>query len=193
MIAQDLTVAIQIENDSWAREDSEDRKFDAEQLEMTLQHLVDNDYKILNALELKQVEYLEACEALQKNIAEHIDRSLEKNLERIFLERALTCLRRASEATHPTLSTKPTPPPPWVLTSWEIEIHDPISRGGFGEVLKATWLGHTLVAVKRLHMRLETQRLRDDFMREVKTWFPLRHPNILPLLGACASAERPFM
>ncbi|KAI9331086.1 hypothetical protein BDR26DRAFT_686459 [Obelidium mucronatum] len=108
------------------------------------------------------------------------------------MERALTCLRRASDATFP--NTKPTTTPaPWVLTSWEIEIGESISRGGFGEVLKATWLGHTIVAVKRLHMRLETQKLKEDFLREVKTWFPLRHPNIVPLLGACATAERPFM
>jgi serine/threonine protein kinase len=104
------------------------------------------------------------------------------------LEKALTTLLRASQ----------TPAPPkiheWVLTSWEVEIDDsPLSRGGFGEVSKGIWLGHTLVAVKRLLIRLETNKLKDDFYREVKTWYPLRHPHILPLLGACATAERPFM
>ncbi|KAJ3230153.1 hypothetical protein HDU81_004728 [Chytriomyces hyalinus] len=42
-------------------------------------------------------------------------------------------------------------------------------------------------------MRLETSKLKEDFLREVKTWYPLRHPHIIPLLGACATAERPFM
>ncbi|KAI8836935.1 kinase-like domain-containing protein, partial [Chytriomyces cf. hyalinus JEL632] len=106
------------------------------------------------------------------------------------MERALTCLRRASDSPS---STKSKPPPEWVLTSWEIEIGESISHGGFGEVLKATWLGHTQVAVKRLHVRLETSKLKEDFLREVKTWYPLRHPHIVPLLGACATAERPFM
>ncbi|KAJ3013229.1 UNVERIFIED_CONTAM: hypothetical protein HDU68_000813 [Siphonaria sp. JEL0065] len=133
MLAQDLMVAIEIDNKSWMDEDREDRRLDLQELDETLQHLVDNDYKILNALELKQV-----------------------------------------------------------LTSWEIEIGSSISRGGCGEVLKATWLGHTIVAVKRLHMLLETQKRKEDFLREVKTWFSLRHPHIVPLLGACATG-RPFM
>ncbi|KAI9346897.1 kinase-like domain-containing protein [Obelidium mucronatum] len=114
------------------------------------------------------------------------------------MERALTCLRRASEVSLPPGTTAPptkqnSAPPQWVLTSWEIDIGDTVAQGGFAEVLKATWLNHTTVAVKRLHMRLETSKMRDDFLREVKTWFPLRHPHILPLLGACATAERPFM
>ncbi|KAJ3242654.1 hypothetical protein HDU78_001323 [Chytriomyces hyalinus] len=191
------TIAVQIELDSknWADEDREDRRLDKEELDLTLQHLVDNDYKILNALELKQNEYMEAMEALQKNLADHVDKALERNLDRIFMERALNCLRRASEATVPGVSanSKQASPPEWVLTSWEIDIGDTVAQGGFAEVLKATWLNHTTVAVKRLHMRLETKRMREDFMREVKTWFPLRHPNILPLLGACATADRPFM
>ncbi|ORY28738.1 kinase-like protein, partial [Rhizoclosmatium globosum] len=162
---------------------------------MTLQHLVDNDYKILNALELKQVEYLEAIDALQKHISEHLDAALERNLERIFCDKALANLRRATAATRiaGTGIPKHQQNEEWLVTSWEFEIGPLISRGGFGEVLKATWLGHSSVAVKRLHIRLETAKLRDDFYREVKTWFPLRHPNILPLLGACANAERPFM
>ncbi|KAI9334425.1 kinase-like domain-containing protein [Obelidium mucronatum] len=137
-------------------------------------------------------------EALQKNLAQHVDQALEKSLDRIFLDRALACLRRATAATHPHLindnnasSSRSTPE--WLLTSWEIELGPVISMGGFGEVLKGTWLGHHPVAVKRLHMRLETAKLEKEFLREVKTWFPLRHPNILPLLGACASSPRPFM
>ncbi|KAJ3068570.1 hypothetical protein HDU98_008282 [Podochytrium sp. JEL0797] len=152
-------------------------------------HLVDHEYKILNVLELKQVEYLSEM-PFKKKLTDHIDSTLEKTLPHLFTERALACVRRASGDPPTTNSTSPTPP--WVLTSWEIELGDPISHGGFGEVLHATWLGHTLVAVKRLHIRLETQRLRDDFLKEVKV-FPLRHPHVLPLLGACATAERPFM
>ncbi|KAJ3416314.1 hypothetical protein HDV05_002254 [Chytridiales sp. JEL 0842] len=186
-IAQDLQMALEIDLRQWLEEDKEDRKNDLADMDFTLQHLVDNDYKILNALELKQQDYLEALEALQKNLTEQLDETLERNIDRLFMEKALNCLLRASQ----------TPAPPkveeWILTSWEIEIGDTISRGGFGEVAKAIWLGHTTVAVKRLLIRLDTNRLREDFYREVKTWYPLRHPHILPLLGACATAERPFM
>ncbi|KAI9340148.1 hypothetical protein DFJ73DRAFT_662118, partial [Zopfochytrium polystomum] len=186
-IAQDLSLSLQLDARAWAEEDKADREADVADMDFTLQHLVDNDYKILNALELKQQEYLEAMEALQKNLADHVDRSLERNLERLFMERALTCLRRASQTLAPTVVHD------WVITSWEIEIGDVMNRGGFGEVAKATWLGHTSVAVKRLLIRLDTNRLKEDFYREVRTWYPLRHPHVLPLLGACATADRPFM
>ncbi|KAJ1548731.1 hypothetical protein HK405_016009, partial [Cladochytrium tenue] len=187
VVAHDLSLSLEVDSRAWADEDRQDRENDKVELELTLQHLIDNDYKILNALELKQQEYLEAMEALQKTLAEHLDRSVERNLERLFMERALTCLRRASQTTAPTVVHD------WVITSWEIEIGDVVNRGGFGEVAKATWLGHTSVAIKRLLIRLDTNRLREDFNREVRTWYPLRHPHILPLLGACATADRPFM
>ncbi|KAJ3068035.1 hypothetical protein HDU98_008792 [Podochytrium sp. JEL0797] len=191
MLVTDFSLALQIESTGFAEEDALDRKLDAEELDRTLQHLVDNDYKILNALELKQVEYLEAIDALQKHITDHVDEALERNIERLFLDKALASLRRATNSNkRPTHGESS---PEWVLTSWEFEMGPLISRGGFGEVLKAKWLGHTVVAVKRLHIRLETAKLKEDFYREVRTWFPLRHPNILPLLGACATAERPFM
>ncbi|KAJ3096500.1 hypothetical protein HDU97_005859 [Phlyctochytrium planicorne] len=186
-ISQDVSLSLDIDLRNWREEDREDRAADLAELEITLQHLIDNDYKILNALELKQQEYLEAMEALQKNLAEHVDRSLERNLERLFMEKALAQLRRVSQ-------NVPAPAVhDWVITSWEVDIGETIAKGGFGEVAKGVWLGHTQVAVKRLFVRLDTNRLKDDFMREVKAWYPLRHPHVLPLLGACATAERPFM
>ncbi|KAJ3025206.1 UNVERIFIED_CONTAM: hypothetical protein HDU68_007362 [Siphonaria sp. JEL0065] len=191
MLVNDFSLVIAVDSKDWLVEDQQDREFDKQELEQTLQHLVDNDYKILNALELKQVEYFEAIDALQKQIIDHVDQALEKNLEQIFVNKALTHLRRATNAASRPI--KQESPAEWVLTSWEFEVGPVIATGGFGEVLKAKWLGHTTVAIKRLHIRLETAKLREDFFREIRTWYPLRHPNILPLLGACANAERPFM
>ncbi|KAI8800055.1 kinase-like domain-containing protein, partial [Cladochytrium replicatum] len=111
------------------------------------------------------------------------------------MQRALNALKRAV-ATLKTTHHLPVPEPEvhdWTITSWEVEMLNPIARGGFGEVLRGVWLGHVDVAVKRLHMKLDTTRVRQDFLREVRAWYPLRHPNVLELLGACASAERPFM
>jgi hypothetical protein len=61
-IAQDLQMSMEIDLRQWLEEDKEDRKNDLADLDFTLQHLVENDYKILNALELKQHDYLEALE-----------------------------------------------------------------------------------------------------------------------------------
>ncbi|KAI8608495.1 kinase-like domain-containing protein [Chytriomyces sp. MP71] len=134
-------------------------------------------------------------QALQKGLTNQIDKAVGAGLEQMFMERALNCLWRASQATAGSAATIAAKPQPaeWVLTSWEIDMGPVIAHGGFAEVLKATWLNHTTVAVKRLHVRLETNKMREEFLREVKAWYPLRHPHILPLLGACATAERPFM
>ncbi|KAI8830152.1 hypothetical protein BC829DRAFT_410953, partial [Chytridium lagenaria] len=66
-ISQDLSLAIEIDLKKWRVEDREDRAADLAELEITLKHLIDNDYKILNALELKQQEYLEAMEYLEED------------------------------------------------------------------------------------------------------------------------------
>ncbi|KAJ3197366.1 hypothetical protein HK101_004242 [Irineochytrium annulatum] len=197
-IAQDLSLALDVDTRRWREEDKEDRDADMQELEVTLQHLIDNDYKVnqcppqeyMEAMEVTQLG-LNGCltilQALQKNLAAHVDKSLEKNLERLFMEKALGQLRRASQNVPPPVVQD------WSITRWEVDIGDTIARGGFGEVAKGVWLGHTTVAIKRLLVRLDTNRLRDDFHREVKAWYPLRHPHVLSLLGACASAEPPFM
>ncbi|KAJ3283279.1 hypothetical protein HDU79_009193 [Rhizoclosmatium sp. JEL0117] len=189
MLAMDASTLFAVSFSQWSAEDKEDRQLDAQDLNDTLYHLVNNDYKILDSLELKEMEFLEAIDAIQKSLSDHVDRSLERTVDRLFLTKALSHLREATN----TASKKHEPPPEWLVTSFEFDLGPVIGTGGFGEVLKATWLSHTVVAVKRLHIRLDTSKLRDDFLREVKTWYPLRHPNILPLLGACISAPRPFM
>jgi hypothetical protein len=61
-IATDLNLAMEIDTKAWIEEDQEDKRKDLELIDETLKHLVDNDYKILNSLELKQQEYFEAME-----------------------------------------------------------------------------------------------------------------------------------
>ncbi|KAI9143046.1 kinase-like domain-containing protein [Paraphysoderma sedebokerense] len=82
---------------------------------------------------------------------------------------------------------------PWTITSWEIEIGEPIAQGGYGEVCIGTWMGHTKVAVKRLLSRLDTEKSTKEFIKEVEIWHRLKHPYILQLFGACSTADKPFM
>ncbi|KAJ3130504.1 hypothetical protein HK098_000069 [Nowakowskiella sp. JEL0407] len=172
-----------VDTSKWASDDTVDHEDDIADMEDRLQEIMDDDYRIIQYLGLKESEYLEALEAFQNLL----QRSSESTIERLFVERALQCLQRAYTGTNkPEINN-------WTITSWEVEIGDPIARGGFGEVLKGIWLGHSEVAVKRLYMKLDTRRLKDDFMREVKAWYPLRHPHVLELLGACSSARQPFM
>ncbi|KAI9152626.1 hypothetical protein H9P43_009422 [Blastocladiella emersonii ATCC 22665] len=74
----------------------------------------------------------------------------------------------------------------------------PIGRGGFGLVVRATWLkSSTPVALKRLlpligHAATDQAAL-DLVAREALVWSELRHPHVLPLLGVSLSANTPFL
>ncbi|KAI9135887.1 kinase-like domain-containing protein [Paraphysoderma sedebokerense] len=85
---------------------------------------------------------------------------------------------------------------PWSLSSWEIEEMEDktIATGGYGEIYRGIWLGTTKVAIKKIRIsQLDTNKAREIFNREVKIWYPLRHPNVISLFGACDTAERPFL
>ncbi|KAI8617856.1 kinase-like domain-containing protein, partial [Chytriomyces sp. MP71] len=135
-------------------------------------------------------------QALEKKLANHFTNAIDQTIQQIFLTRAIAQLCRSTQTIPSTSasSTSSNPSlPEWTLTSWEFELGPTISNTPYAEVLEATWLNHTRVTLKRLHLRLDTRKLRAAFLHEVETWFPLRHPHVLPLLGACASSQRPFM
>ncbi|KAI9207839.1 kinase-like domain-containing protein [Polychytrium aggregatum] len=80
------------------------------------------------------------------------------------------------------------------VTNWSPR---PIATGAFGEVFIARYRNRD-VAVKQLKERIGARELA-DFCQEVRVWYQLDHPHILPLLGACDKDEtgggslRPFM
>ena len=64
-----------------------------------------------------------------------------------------------------------------------------LGRGSYGEVIEVEWCG-TLCAAKRMHEiflkempKSDVEKMISDFKRECQTWFSLRHPNIVQLLG----------
>jgi serine/threonine protein kinase len=75
-----------------------------------------------------------------------------------------------------------------VVTDRSVE---PIARGGFAEVYTAMYFGSD-VAMKQLLCMYEEAEIV-QFRREIEVWIDLNHPNILKLLGACDTSERPFM
>ncbi|KAI9202495.1 kinase-like domain-containing protein [Polychytrium aggregatum] len=74
------------------------------------------------------------------------------------------------------------------VTNWS---PNPIAGGGFGLVYRATYYGSD-VAIKQLLCSYEEAAIA-EFRREISVWHRLNHPNILPLLGACDTVEKPFM
>ncbi|TPX78104.1 hypothetical protein CcCBS67573_g00622 [Chytriomyces confervae] len=199
-LAQSASLIAAVDSSSWKLLDRRDAQLDKQMLESTLGTLIENDYKILDALELKHAQYLEAIEAIEKALTS--ETQLEPNAAvPQFLDTTLNLLRRATtHLPHQTQTTRyltnqdPTHLKSWVLTTWEFEqttiLHDTPTH----QLVLATWLGHKTVTLKKWKLvRLETTKLVQEFEREVEKWFPLRHPHVLPLLGACATAEWPFM
>lgn len=107
----------------------------------------------------------------------------ESSPEAQFAKAAYGALVRASGGVQPEVAD-------WTITSYEVDIGEAFARGGFGEVCMGLWRGVTTVAVKRLLTGFDTAKASKSFVAEVEVWFKLRHPNIMLLLGACASAPQ---
>lgn len=63
----------------------------------------------------------------------------------------------------------------------QVQLGDLLGQGAFGTTYKAYWRG-AQVAVKQVLVRGETELL--NFLREVECLAALRHPNVVPFLGA---------
>ena len=65
-----------------------------------------------------------------------------------------------------------------------IKMGKKLGQGGFGVVYAATWR-YQPVAVKQLLVKSLSKEIADEFMRETKTWYTLKSPNIVQLFGIC--------
>ena len=100
-------------------------------------------------------------------------------LDREFIVTGIDALRRLSKGTDLGL-------PSWTITQFEVELEEKVGFGFFSEVFRGTWRKHT-VAVKVL----DKTAPRNTFLREVKIWKSLYHPNVLELFGASSASGEP--
>ncbi|KAI9159224.1 hypothetical protein H9P43_008564 [Blastocladiella emersonii ATCC 22665] len=89
---------------------------------------------------------------------------------------------------------------PLAVTSFDFDEDkgQPLGRGGFGLVVRATWIASkTPVAIKRLIPLLghttADQKGIDLFAKEALVWSQMRHPHVLPLLGVSLASDTPFL
>ncbi|KAJ3052559.1 hypothetical protein HK097_006057 [Rhizophlyctis rosea] len=170
---------------NWQLQNAQDRQADRAAIDKALLNLLQNDHTILNAIGLKHDEYLSSLASLEKRLAHHVENSIQKT----FMSNVAKWLRGASgEAAVNKMQIST-----WSIECMEVDMEEQIGAGGFATVSKGLWLGHTRVAIKRLHPVSTPDLLKKDFLREVETWYPLRHANVLLLYGACINTEQPFM
>ncbi|KAK9800891.1 hypothetical protein WJX73_007224 [Symbiochloris irregularis] len=70
----------------------------------------------------------------------------------------------------------------WLVDPAEVTIGAELGQGSFGTTFRGSWRGGDL-AVKRV--RISKPEEATSFLREVSSLACLRHPNIMPFIGAC--------
>ncbi|GAB9475960.1 Tkl protein kinase [Globisporangium polare] len=76
---------------------------------------------------------------------------------------------------------------PWIIDTHDLTYKkcDAIGVGALGEVYRATWIG-TPVVIKFMGFEEdEDDYSHEMFFSELRVWFPLNHPHIVKLYGAC--------
>ena len=100
-------------------------------------------------------------------------------LDREFIVTGIDALRRLSKGTNLEL-------PNWTITQFEVELEEKVGFGSFSEVFRGTWRKDT-VAIKVL----DKTTPRNLFLKEVRIWKNLHHPNVLELFGASSAQGEP--
>jgi abelson tyrosine-protein kinase 1 len=100
-------------------------------------------------------------------------------LDREFIVTGIEALRRLSKGTDLGL-------PSWTITWLEIDLEKQVGFGSFSDVFRGTWRKHT-VAIKVLDKTTPPK----IFLREVKIWKSLYHPNVLKIFGASSTSGDP--
>ncbi|KAJ7232272.1 kinase-like domain-containing protein, partial [Mycena rebaudengoi] len=80
----------------------------------------------------------------------------------------------------------------WMVTVYEVDREEKIGSGGFGDVYRGIW-HKTQVALKIIRTGGGVTPTSQAVLRETKLWLTLRHPNILPFLGANHLDSEPFI
>ncbi|KAF1323579.1 Tkl protein kinase, partial [Globisporangium splendens] len=85
--------------------------------------------------------------------------------------------------------------PPWHIPIHELKYtsKNTIGGGAFGKVYGATWLG-TSVVVKFMGYEDDNDAGNEQmFLHELRIWYPLNHPHVIKLHGACHIGKRFFV
>ncbi|KAF9481618.1 hypothetical protein BDN70DRAFT_876101 [Pholiota conissans] len=165
-----------------------DQESDVEDLDRSIKEVLKSgdDTKLLAFLGVKQQDMPEAIKTLQRTLetrALPTDAMGKDILHQEFLECGVEALRRLTSARGNNLVGNL---PVWTITSLEVARGKRIGIGSFSQVYQGTWKGR-VVAVKYL----SDVTPYDLFIREIKVWKSLKHPNVLTLYGASSATANP--
>ncbi|KAJ3501789.1 hypothetical protein NLJ89_g9182 [Agrocybe chaxingu] len=163
-----------------------DAKSDIQDLRAIMRAMLEgtDDQGLLRHLGITPSEIPEAIKTLQRSLeqgAQGDDGTFKDTLHQEFVESGIEALRRMNTGFVVDL-------PQWTITKYEVDMRKKIGVGQFSDVFQGTWNGR-IVAIKVLSQVTPS----DLFVREIKVWNSLKHPNILRLYGASSSTgEHPW-
>eukprot|EP00842_Homolaphlyctis_polyrhiza_P002060 jgi/Hompol1/2855/HPOL_006196-RA len=166
------------------RVEMQEQKQDDRELENMLEHLVQGQGDIITRMGLQQNDILEALQAIERRL---------QNAEAASTSTSIMSQMRDDLRRHSNRSSEVLELADWTVTSYDVDIGEPIAQGTYGEVCIGRFVGNVKVAVKRLHASNISEDDKRDFVREVLIWKDLNHPNIQRMLGACLTVPRPFV
>ncbi|KAF8968828.1 hypothetical protein BDZ97DRAFT_1654578 [Flammula alnicola] len=163
-----------------------DEECDVEDLERSIKDVLKtgDDAKLLSFLGVEPADMPEAMKTLQRTLEA---RAIPKNgiskdiLHQEFLECGVEALRRLTTGNNLVANL-----PVWTITQYEVVRGKKIGMGSFSQVFQGTWKGR-VVAIKLL----SEVTPYDLFVREIKVWKTLKHPNVLKLYGASSATANP--
>ncbi|KDQ18633.1 hypothetical protein BOTBODRAFT_29017 [Botryobasidium botryosum FD-172 SS1] len=79
------------------------------------------------------------------------------------------------------------------LYDWEITRGERVRVGGFGECFQGRFLGIHKVAMKCARFDVSDDKAIERTQREMRAWKGLKHPNVLPFIGAVTVESRLYM
>ncbi|KAF8177514.1 kinase-like domain-containing protein [Mycena galopus ATCC 62051] len=178
--AFEISSALRVQD--WQTGQDAAREADQRQLLEKLEALPKNDTRLMEALRVNQENMSAMMVFLMRQMK---DSSSKDGPEYKFIAHAL---RRLSIVSGQTINVED-----WMVTAYEVDRQDKIGSGGFADVYRATWQ-KTEVALKIVRTSgASVTPTSQAVLREIKLWLTLRHPNILPFLGANHLDSEPFI
>ncbi|KDR79461.1 hypothetical protein GALMADRAFT_1241402 [Galerina marginata CBS 339.88] len=156
------------------------RQQDQIHLASTLEQLQRNDENILESLELRGDQLMEAIRGLRNTL----QRGIIDAVQRQFAATSLQTLLERQPSDFPSVISYD-----WAVSSLEILIEgEVLGSGTFGTVYAGRWNG-TRVAVKQLIRGTPRQVL----IKEIDIWRRLQHPHVASFFRACIESNPPLL
>jgi hypothetical protein len=185
---EDMQFSTVMELKIWSDQDHRDIDLDDKELTSILNQIEKGQEKIIDMLGMNQNQLLTNLHELNVKLDNNIYGNGNEKLIAEAVARALHCYSRQKKLTG--AGTAAVEKFDWIIARDTVVFGPKIGSGGFSNVYLAKYLNSD-VAAKVFDITDPCEL--DLIMHEAKIWQSLRHDHVVPLLGACMEAGKPFI